>query len=238
MTTALSSCDAVTWCRLNVRPAFTTSLRKTISRPPCTGRRKWACTECSRLPAGASPHAALIVSASAIPPKTTGPYQSGVRPTHASPRRSCRSRSRSSSIAACCCSSRSVTSPPAERGGALLHDRPHRLLPVLAVEAGERVADLLPHATVDVGDQRRARDQALRALDGQRRLRGDGVRSTPAAGRRAGRWARPPTRGRGGAPRRPPTNRDSSRNRMAVSWPTSVGSDHVRPPSGDVPARR
>ena len=65
-----------------MRPAFTTSLRKTISCPPCTGRRKWAWSEWSRLSAGASPHAALIVRASPMPPKTTGPYQSGVRPTH------------------------------------------------------------------------------------------------------------------------------------------------------------
>ena len=69
-----------------MRPAFTTSVRKTISRPPSTGRRKWACSEWSRLPAGASPHAALIVRARPMPPKTTGPNQSGVCPTHASPR--------------------------------------------------------------------------------------------------------------------------------------------------------
>src|SRR5260221_10771122 len=85
-----------------------------MSRPPWTGRRKCAWSECSRLLGGASPHAALIVRASPTPPKTTGPHQSGVRPTHVSPCRSCRSRSRNSSTAACCCAARSVTSAPPE----------------------------------------------------------------------------------------------------------------------------
>ena len=51
--------------------------------------------------------------------------------------------------------------------------RPYRLLPVLAVEAGERVADLVPRPSMsEISGVRR--HQALRALDGQWRLGGDG----------------------------------------------------------------
>src|SRR5262245_11175778 len=146
-----------------------TSLRKTISCPPFTGRRKWACSEWRRLPCGASRQAALTVRASPMPPNTTSPG-SGVRATHVSPRRSWRSSARKSSIAACCRVARSVTSPAAELGRALLDDRPHRLLPVLAVQAGERVADLVGHAPVDVVDERRSGHQVLGATDRQRGL--------------------------------------------------------------------
>src|SRR5262245_34726963 len=151
-----------------------TSVRNAISFPPCTGRRKCACTAWSRLSDGASRHAALIVRARPIPPKTTGPYQSGVRPTQESPCRSCRSRARNSSIAACCCSARSVTSPTTELRRTLLHDRPDGLLAVLGVEARERVADLLDGASFDVADQRCPSDETLRPPNRERCLRGDG----------------------------------------------------------------
>src|SRR5207248_3109364 len=144
-----------------------------MSRPPSTGRRKCAWSECSRLFGGASLHAALIVRASPTPPKTTGPHPSGVRPTQLPPCRSCRSRSRNSSTASCCCVARSVTSAPPELRGALLEDGSHRLLSVFAVQAGDGGADLLDRSGVDIGDERCSRDEMFCAAHGEGRLRGD-----------------------------------------------------------------
>ena len=67
------------------------------------------------------------------------------------------------------------TSPSAELRSALLNDRPNRLPAVLALETGDGVPDLIGRSRLDIGDQRRPGDQALRAANCERRLGSDGL---------------------------------------------------------------
>ena len=83
-----------------------------------------------------------------------------------------------------------------------------------------------------------ARHEALRLSDPERCLLRELGAVLDAGGHRARRRRRPHRRSRARAPPSASTNRDSSRNRIAASCPSNVGSVHVRPPSGDVPARR
>ena len=90
---------------------------------------------------------------------------------------------------------------------------------------------------LDVGDQRRSGDQALRPPHREGCLGGDGLAELqqPCLELIGGTTSDTSPRRKASSAS---TNRDSSRKRRAGSWPTRVGRDQVSPPSGDVPARR
>ena len=81
--TGLSNCvdlDAPRRERCGLRGASARGRR--AGRVEVTGRRKYACSECSRRPSGASRVAATIACAITNPPKRYSPNQSGASPIH------------------------------------------------------------------------------------------------------------------------------------------------------------